>query len=112
MFMSPPVLTIIVPVKDEEEAIAPFVERVTRTVQGIDDAAAASFEILFVDDGSTDGTLDQIRRAHAAHSHVRAVSFSRNFGKESALSAGLDHARGQAVVPLDVDLQPTACPSG
>ena len=99
------VLSIIVPVKDEEAAIDPFVERVRAVITGLKDPAAKSFEILFVDDGSTDATLERIRAANAGDTHVRAISFSRNFGKEAALSAGLDHARGQAVVPLDVDLQ-------
>lgn len=100
-----PVLTIVVPVKDEEDAIAPFVERVKSALALIDDPAATSFEILFVDDGSSDSTLDEIRRANTSDPRVRAVSFSRNFGKEAALSAGLDEARGAAVVPMDVDLQ-------
>ena len=103
--MTAPVLSLVVPVKDEEEAIAPFVERVTSALSAIDDAASKRFEILFVDDGSTDSTMDEIRRANAADPRIRALSLSRNFGKEAALSAGLDHARGEAVVPMDVDLQ-------
>ena len=100
-----PVLSIIVPVKDEDEAIPAFLERVRTTLEDLDDPASSSFEILFVDDGSSDGTLAQLRRAHAADPRVRAVSLSRNFGKEAAVSAGLDRARGEAVVPMDVDLQ-------
>lgn len=103
--MSGVVLSVVVPVKDEEEAVGHFVERVRAVVEALDDPAAASFEILFVDDGSSDGTIEQIRKANAADPRVRAISFSRNFGKEAALSAGLDHARGEAVVPMDVDLQ-------
>ena len=98
-------LSIVVPVKDEEKSIRPFVERVTRVIKGLDDPAATSFEILFIDDGSSDSTMTEIRRACADNANVRAISLSRNFGKEAALSAGLDHARGDAVVPLDVDLQ-------
>jgi glycosyltransferase involved in cell wall biosynthesis len=98
-------LTIIVPVKDEEEAIRAFVAQVVPVLEAMDDPAAHSFEILFIDDGSTDQTLDRIRDANARDPRVRCVSFSRNFGKESALSAGLDEARGAAVIPLDVDLQ-------
>lgn len=101
----PPVLSVVVPVKNEEEAIAPFVERVRRSLEELDDPAGQSFEIVFVDDGSTDSTLGQLRLANAADPRIRAVSLSRNFGKEAALSAGLDHARGEAVVPMDVDLQ-------
>ena len=100
-----PVLTILVPVKDEEEAIAAFVARVSPILDGLDDPAAKSWEILFVDDGSTDTTLAVIAAAHARDARVRAISFSRNFGKEPALSAGLDYAHGDAVIPIDVDLQ-------
>ncbi|WP_028969813.1 glycosyltransferase family 2 protein [Sphingomonas sp. URHD0057] len=99
------ILSIIVPVKDEEQAVAPFVERVSEVLKDIPELARGHYEILFVDDGSDDATLDAIRQAHAGDRHVRAVSFSRNFGKEAALTAGLEHARGQAVVPMDVDLQ-------
>jgi glycosyltransferase involved in cell wall biosynthesis len=110
--MSAVELTLIIPVKDEELAIGPCLERVTRVVEGMEDPVAGSFEILFVDDGSTDRTLEAIRKAHAADPRVRAISLSRNFGKEAALTAGLDAARGLAVVPLDVDLQdpPEALP--
>ena len=103
--MSGVALSIIVPVKDEVDAIDPFVERVSAVLEGLEDPVSKSFEILFVDDGSTDATLEKVRAANKADARVRAISFSRNFGKEAALSAGLDHARGQAVVPLDVDLQ-------
>jgi glycosyltransferase involved in cell wall biosynthesis len=97
-------LSIIVPVKDEEQAIAPFVARVGPILDGLfpgDDA----WEILFIDDGSEDSTMAAIGAAHRTDARVRALSLSRNFGKEAALSAGLDHAQGRAVVPMDVDLQ-------
>jgi polyisoprenyl-phosphate glycosyltransferase len=100
-----PILSIIVPVKDEEDAIAPFVARVGAVLDGLDDPAAKAWEILFVDDGSSDATLAAIVTANQADPRVRAISFSRNFGKEPALSAGLDFARGAAVIPIDVDLQ-------
>ncbi len=99
------VISIVVPVKDEEQAIAPFVERVTNVLTGVPELATGRFEILFIDDGSSDGTLEAIRSVHSADARVRAVSFSRNFGKEAALTAGLEHSRGAAVVPMDVDLQ-------
>jgi polyisoprenyl-phosphate glycosyltransferase len=105
--------TLIIPVKDEEEAIGPCLARVVPVLEAIQDPVAKSFEILFVDDGSTDRTLEVIRQANARDPRVRAISLSRNFGKEAALSAGLDAARGMAVVPLDVDLQdpPEALPN-
>jgi len=99
------IISIVVPVKDEEQAIAPFVERVTNVLTGVPELATGRFEILFIDDGSSDGTLEAIRGVHSADARVRAVSFSRNFGKEAALTAGLEHSRGAAVVPMDVDLQ-------
>ncbi|MEY3702979.1 MAG: hypothetical protein RLZZ561_618 [Pseudomonadota bacterium] len=101
----PPILSIIVPVKDEEVAIEAFVTRVSAVIESLSDAAAQSYEILFIDDGSTDRTMAAIAQAHLTNPCVRALSLSRNFGKEAALSAGLDHARGSAVVPMDVDLQ-------
>ena len=102
----PPLLSVIVPVKDEEEAIAPFVDRVAPVLDALSDGGGPlSWEILFVDDGSEDSTMAAIRAAHGRDCRVRAISLSRNFGKEAALSAGLDHAAGKAVVPIDVDLQ-------
>jgi len=98
-----PLLSVVVPVKNEEAAILPFVERVSAILDGI--ASNESWEILFVDDGSTDQTLAAIIGARMREPRVRALSLSRNFGKEAALSAGLDHARGRAVIPMDVDMQ-------
>jgi glycosyltransferase involved in cell wall biosynthesis len=88
---------------NEEEAILPFIERVGAILETI--AGSEGWEILFVDDGSTDTTLGAIVVAHGREPRVRALSLSRNFGKEAALSAGLDHARGSAVIPMDVDMQ-------
>ncbi|MGF7149484.1 glycosyltransferase involved in cell wall biosynthesis [Sphingomonas zeicaulis] len=99
-------LSIIVPVKDEEEAIFPFVTRVSAILEALfPGARQPAWEILFVDDGSSDATLAAILAANRADRRVRAVSLSRNFGKEAALSAGLDHACGHAIIPMDVDLQ-------
>lgn len=105
-------LSLVIPVKDEEAAIGPCLARVIPVLEAMDDPVSRSFEILFIDDGSEDKTLEEIRKAHLADPRVRAISFSRNFGKEAALTAGLDAARGLAVVPLDVDLQdpPEALP--
>ena len=98
-------LSLVIPVKDEEEAIVIFLARVVPILEALDDPAARSFELFFVDDGSSDRTLDIIRAANAADPRIRGLSLSRNFGKEAALSAGLDRARGLAVIPMDVDLQ-------
>ena len=101
--MVAPLLSIIAPVKNEEEAILPFIERVGAILDDV--ARQDGWEILFVDDGSTDATLAAIVAANMRDPRVRAISLSRNFGKEAALSAGLDHARGSAVIPMDVDMQ-------
>ncbi len=100
-------MSVIVPVKDEEDAIVPFVARVTPILDGLLPAQGRqrTWEILFVDDGSEDRTLAAILQANQRDERVRAVSLSRNFGKEAALTAGLDFAAGQAVIPIDVDLQ-------
>ena len=107
MAASSPTLSVIVPVKDEEEAIWPFVDRVAAILGGLLPSVdgQAGWEILFIDDGSEDLTLAAILQAHQADPRVRAISLSRNFGKEAALTAGLDFAAGQAVIPIDVDLQ-------
>lgn len=98
-----PLLSVIAPVKDEEIAIAPFLARLCPLLEDI--AGAGCWEILFVDDGSSDRTLAHLIAERSVNPGIRILSLSRNFGKEAALSAGIDHARGQAVVPLDVDLQ-------
>lgn len=100
-------LTLIVPVLNEEAAIAPFLDQ---TAPALDEALAlmgdgAVAEIVFVNDGSTDATEAVIVGRAAADPRLRLINLSRNFGKEAALAAGLDHADGDAVIPIDVDLQ-------
>lgn len=99
--MIQPLLSIVVPVFNEEASIALFMTTVTPVLAAI----TPDWEVVFVNDGSRDDTLAAIRRANEGDPRVRGVDFSRNYGKEIALSAGLDHARGRAVVPMDVDLQ-------
>ena len=94
-------LSIIIPVLNEADNIAPLLARLVPILR----RCVASYEILFVDDGSTDATLVAIDRANALDPAVGAVSLSRNFGKEVAIAAGLDHATGAASVILDADLQ-------
>ncbi|MCO5092411.1 MAG: glycosyltransferase family 2 protein [Bosea sp.] len=89
------------PVHNEVDNLSPLVERLRAALDG----EVASWEIVFVDDGSRDGTLAAIRDFNAADPRINAVSFSRNFGKEIAIAAGLDHALGDAVVIMDADLQ-------
>jgi glycosyltransferase involved in cell wall biosynthesis len=94
-------LSVIIPVFNEGPNIGPLCDRVVPVLE----RAAPSWEIVFVDDGSEDETLAAIRARNALEPRIGAVSFSRNFGKEIAIAAGLDHARGRAVVIMDADLQ-------
>ncbi|MBW0005523.1 MAG: glycosyltransferase family 2 protein [Hyphomicrobiales bacterium] len=94
-------LSIVVPVFNEAENLTALVARLTPVLA----REAEEWEILFVDDGSTDESLARIRRLNAGEPRVRAISLSRNFGKEVAIAAGLDAARGDAVVIMDADLQ-------
>jgi glycosyltransferase involved in cell wall biosynthesis len=96
-----PELSVVVPVFNEGENIEALIGRLVPVLEG----AVASFEVVFVDDGSSDDTFERIRRAAKTDPRIRAIAFSRNFGKEIALAAGLDHAHGRAVVIIDADLQ-------
>ena len=96
-----PVLSVVVSVYNEVEGIRHAYEEMTRVLQQMPE----TYELIFVDDGSTDGTADLLRPIVASDSHVRMVSFSKNFGHEAAMLAGIDYSRGEAVVCLDSDLQ-------
>lgn len=99
--MALPELSIIVPVHNESANIAPLCERLFPVLNRI----GSAWEVVFVDDGSRDDTLAMIKDLSQREPRVGAVSFSRNFGKEIAIAAGLDHAQGRAVVIMDADLQ-------
>ena len=95
-------VSIVVPLFDEEKNVEPLfreLEVVTRSMAG------ATFEYLFVDDGSSDDSLLVLAKLAAQHPHVKVVSLSRNFGKEVALTAGVTYALGDAVITMDADLQ-------
>lgn len=98
-------VSIIVPCYNEEEALPFFLEAIQKTQAEMIAAWGCTFELLFVDDGSRDGTLAVLRRFARENPSVRYLSFSRNFGKEAAMYAGLQHAKGDYVVIMDADLQ-------
>ncbi|HEM5998342.1 TPA: glycosyltransferase family 2 protein [Streptococcus suis] len=96
-------LTIVVPCYNEEETIRPFLEATKKVEQAMADNLV--FDYIFVNDGSKDNTLEVLRQVSDEFSNVHYLSFSRNFGKEAALLAGLENATGDLVTVMDVDLQ-------
>jgi dolichol-phosphate mannosyltransferase len=94
-------ISIVLPVFDEEENIGEVHAALTEQLTRLDDA----YEIIFVDDGSRDRSLDRIRELCARDPHVKGISLSRNFGHQIAISAGLEYAAGDATIVMDADLQ-------
>jgi len=102
-------LSLIIPLLNENESLSPLIESISASL----DKASLSYEVLFVDDGSTDGSYDVIRNlAQQYPGKVRAIRFSRNYGKAAALSVGIEQAKGDIIVTMDADLQddPAAIP--
>ena len=98
-------ISLIVPCYNEEEAMPLFYQEASRVAAQMEKSHGAQFEFVFIDDGSRDGTLRVARELHAQDPRVRYVSFSRNFGKEAGIYAGLQAARGDYVATMDADLQ-------
>jgi glycosyltransferase involved in cell wall biosynthesis len=94
-------VSVIVPVKDEAESVAELVTRVAAVLERL----GKTFEIIFVDDGSRDGTHSRVREARERDPRVKLVRLRRNFGKAAALSAGFDHSIGRVIITMDGDLQ-------
>ncbi len=97
-----PLISVVVPCYNEEPALGKFYEAINKVSH---EMSEVDFEFVFVDDGSRDGTMREIERLRREDKRVRFVSFSRNFGKEAALLAGLDYAKGDYVATMDADLQ-------
>ncbi len=98
-------LTIVVPCYNEEAALPFFLAAIQAEADKLRESCQLETEVIFVDDGSKDGTLPLLRSYARQDSRMRYLSFSRNFGKEAALCAGFEHARGDYVVVMDADLQ-------
>ncbi len=96
-----PLISVVAPCFNEDDAVELFAATILKIATGKD----FNFEIVFIDDGSTDDTRAKLTALADRHREIRLVIFSRNFGKEAALTAGLDHAKGDAVIVMDVDLQ-------
>ena len=97
------VLSVVIPCYNEQEAVPLFYREICKTAASM--TAAVSFEFIFVDDGSNDETVSVVKALREQDQRVKFVSFSRNFGKEAAMYAGLQKAKGDFVVIMDADLQ-------
>lgn len=98
-------LSVVAPVYCEGAHLHRFVDALATRLDTLHNETGFGYEIVLVDDGSTDGTWDAMRALTARHPHLRCLRLSRNFGKEAALAAGLEAARGDAVVTMDSDMQ-------
>lgn len=96
-------ISVVCPVFNEEEGIVEFYDRTTAAMQAI--SPATNYELVFVDDGSRDNSAGILKKLAKDDDHVALVQFSRNFGHQLAITAGIDHAQGDAVVVIDSDLQ-------
>lgn len=99
-----PSLSLVISVLNEEKALPMLLSRLQPILQEYE-VRGGKWEIIFIDDGSTDTTLAMIEELHQKDGRIKAVSFSRNFGQEAAIVAGLRHASGEVIIPLDADLQ-------
>ena len=97
-------LSVIVPCYNEEESVADFYDELMKN-SGFFKERNLEVEILYIDDGSKDGTVAEVKKLHEKDERVRLISFSRNFGKEAGIYAGLQNAKGDYLVVMDVDLQ-------
>jgi len=94
-------LSILIPVYNEEGSIALLHDKLKEVLK----KAGRPYEIIFIDDGSTDGTLETLVDINKQNPNVKVISFSRNFGQTAALSAGIDSSKGEIIIPMDGDLQ-------
>ena len=101
MIVEPPMLSVIIPIFNEAASLDELHKRLTSVLEN----TGRSYEILFVDDGSRDGSMDVLRLLHARDPKVRVVRFNRNYGQHAAVLAGMERARGKVIVTLDGDLQ-------
>jgi len=92
--------SIIIPVYNEEDNITPLYKKITSVMKGM-----GEYEIIFIDDGSTDSTFKKIKKLNEKDSNVRCIRFRRNFGKTAALNAGFEHAEGDVIITMDGDMQ-------
>lgn len=100
-----PWISVVVPIKDERDNLVALTDRLLKVLQGRDESKEASFEIIYVDDGSTDGSSDILDRLAAEHPSVTVLHFDRNYGQSAGFDAGFKRSSGALVVTIDGDLQ-------
>ena len=94
-------LTLIIPLLNEEDSLRPLMEKIRGTLR----ETGMAYEVIFIDDGSTDGSMAVLESLHGAHPEIQVIQFRRNFGKAAAYTAGFGRARGRFVITMDADLQ-------
>ncbi len=100
MAKQPPEVSVVVPVYNEQDNIRPLYDQLTQAL-----SSSHNYELIFIDDGSTDGSFRILSGLHNEDNKVRVIRFRKNFGQTSALSAGFDHANGAIIIAIDADLQ-------
>lgn len=101
MNANPPVISVVCPCYNEQDSVVLFTESMLPELAKTE----LSYELIFINDGSRDQTLSKLKDLQTQHDNIRVINLARNFGKEAALTAGIDRSKGQVVVPIDVDLQ-------
>lgn len=94
-------LSVIVPIFNEEESVAPLHASIKKACDGL----GIRYEVLFLDDGSTDGTYQRLSELHDQYPEVKVVKFRKNYGQTAAMAAGFEHAKGEIIISMDGDLQ-------
>ena len=94
-------LSVVIPVFNEEESLPPLCEKLHAVLEGLD----KEYEVIFVDDGSTDRSFEVMRELRDVYPAIRAVRFRRNYRKAAALATGFSEARGEVIITMDADLQ-------
>lgn len=100
-----PWVSVVIPIKDERDNLLPLTEQLLKVLGSREESRTARFEILYVDDGSSDGSGPLLDQLAAQHPEVKVLHFDRNYGQTSGFDAGFRHARGELVVTMDGDLQ-------
>jgi glycosyltransferase involved in cell wall biosynthesis len=103
-----PWASVVIPIKDERENLIPLMEQLLKVMESREESRAASFEILFVDDGSTDGSSGLLDQLAEQYPPITAIHLDKNYGKTSALDAGFNQAQGGLIIIMDGDLQTDA----